>query len=162
VGAPCPRVFHVIVQLVKATSLQLSLVFALACSAEPASPLPVGWELAREISDFTQGACLDDGSQEPGSIGVFIQNATAFVTWARVSFRCDQPLTAYARFGTMIDVLVQPVDLHPDAPARCDCLYTLDFAFEVDSDVERFNFYIRHDEHAGPTLPELTGTIVVP
>jgi hypothetical protein len=140
----------------------VSLVLA-GCSK--ASNLPDGWEDAALLLDFSQTACqgtVGEVEERTQEVGVTLRSGSAVVLWSNVVFRCDQAVEAYVRRGTSVDILVQPVDLLPEAPARCDCYYELDFAFNVDDADRRFSFYVRRDEVGGPSRPSLVGSIVIP
>ena len=137
-------------------------VVAVGCGG--GSNLPEGWEDALLLQDFSQSECVgdpDDGVERTQSVDLSVRSGGAFVAWTNVLFRCDQALEAYVRRGDSVDVLVQPIDLNPADPARCDCFYDLDLSFNVSDSERRFGFYTRRDEVGGPSSPSLLGNLVI-
>jgi hypothetical protein len=123
--------------MVKPTWILLPLL-ALGCApgkdddGNGGSDLPTGWESAERISGLTQAECDGDPYGDTGS-GDFDEHATfeggvgaVQVVYNDAHFRCAQDVEAFARRseGTL-DVLVQPIDMDPDAVAGCDCLYDI-------------------------------------
>lgn len=128
--------------------------------------LPEDWQEALLLSDFMQTTCRGepgDGEEHPEEVGVVVRSGAAFVTWTNVLFRCDQDLEAWVRrSGTAVDVLVQPIDLNPEAPARCDCFYDLDLSFNLSDQERQLSFYTRRDEAGGPSSPTQVGSLTIP
>jgi hypothetical protein len=138
------------------------LVVAAGCSG--GSNLPEGWEDALLAQDFEQSECVgtpDDGVERTQTVDVSVRSGGAYVTWTNVLFRCDQALEAYVRRGDSVDVLLQPVDLNPADPARCDCFYDVALSFNVSDTERRLGFYTRRDEVGGPSSPSLVGNLVI-
>jgi hypothetical protein len=50
------------------------------------------------------------------------------VDYEEAHFRCEQDVEGYFKVaGGKLDILVQPIDLHPTAVASCDCGYNITF-----------------------------------
>jgi hypothetical protein len=50
------------------------------------------------------------------------------VDYEEAHFRCEQDVEGYFRAtGNKLDILVQPIDMHPAAVAGCDCGYNITF-----------------------------------
>jgi hypothetical protein len=91
-----------------------------ACSS---SDLPAGWGNAARAKNFVQEVCPNSGADfsnehasftgGTGSIGVDYQDA---------HFRCEQNVEGFFKAaGGTVDILVQPIDMHPGSVAGCDC-----------------------------------------
>ena len=142
----------------------LALVAAGCGSPEPEVNLPEGWEEAARLTDFSQSDCDGDPGEGFGrtqDLDVTLSTGFAAVSWTNTVFRCDQPLEAYVRRTNRVEVLVQPVEMNPEEPARCDCYYNLDFALNVTEADTEFAFYVRRDEAGGPSAPALVGELTV-
>lgn len=111
-------------------------IFALGCSGtddEPGGPeLPAGWAGAQRIGDFRQTAC-GGSALEPHDerIEVTAGRGALLVDYSDAHFRCEQQVEGFVRGSAgSLDLLVQPVDMHPASVARCDCLYEITLALE--------------------------------
>lgn len=138
------------------------LPLVIACG-EDGPDLPEGWEEAEPILEFEQSDCGADPSEgyETG-INVQVSSGAADVTWTNQPFRCEQPVEAYIRReGAGIDVLVQPVEIHPEEVVRCDCLYDLGMGFNMSDSETSITFYTRNDEAGGPSSPSRIGTVTI-
>ncbi len=119
--------------------------------------LPEGWEDAAPIEDFSQKAC--DGSPyeeyETTVTAAPEGDATRF-EWENAHFRCAQDVEGFYRFdGPLLQVLVQPVDMHPSVVAGCDCLYNIDFSVEgADDGWELWRRWDALNEPNDPVLVE--------
>jgi len=145
--------------------LVLSLVTA-GCggASDPEPNLPPSWETATRLGDFTQSACDGDPGEEPErtqEINMTLSTGFASVSWTNAPFRCEQPLEAYVRRTDTVEILVQPIDMSPAEPARCDCFYNLDFALNVTEEDTVFTFFVRRDEAGGPSAPARVGQLTV-
>jgi hypothetical protein len=112
------------------TLVAVALVIG-ACSSDSVD-LPQGWENARPARNLVQEECsssLDSFSDEgavltggTGSIGVDYRQA---------HFRCDQDVEGFFKTADgSVDILVQPIHMHPSAVAACDCGYTITFVVD--------------------------------
>lgn len=129
---------------------------------EPEPNLPTGWEEASRLADFSQSACGGDPADDPtrtAGVDLLIASGAATTTMTNIVFRCDQPLEAWVRRTDTVDLLVQPIDVNPVDPARCDCFYDLEFSFNVFEDESTFVFYLRRDEAGGPSRPSELGRV---
>lgn len=148
---------------------------ALACSG--ATDLPKGWKSAKPIRDFTQTECSgSDG--DSGGTGDDVGEAdtrmeltpgprSLRIDWLEVGFRCAQEVEGFVKHGeSTIDMLIQPVDLTPDAVAGCSCIYDLTMQLHdlTPGDYE-VSIYERSDHYGGsygtPALQE-SGDVTIP
>jgi hypothetical protein len=88
--------------------------------------LPADWENASRIERFRQSGC----GNSPASVGpaeaidVAVTGGTVDIKYAYAPFRCQQAVEGFVReTGNVLDVLVQPVDMSPEQPTTCSCLY---------------------------------------
>jgi len=133
-----------------------------ACSS---SDLPEGWGNAARAKNFVQEVCPSSGADfsnehasftgGTGSIGVDYQDA---------HFRCEQDVEGFFKaVGGTVDVLVQPIDMHPGSVAGCDCGYNITFTIEpVSSGAMQTTLYRRWDEQNSPNDPVEIATALVP
>lgn len=134
----------------------LVLPLLIACGGGP--DLPEGWEDAELIAEFNQSDCQGD-PPAGGQVDAQLGPGTLSITWQDATFRCDQPVEGYVkRIGVTHEILVQPVDLLPDEYARCDCLYDLDWRYNVNEDLETVTLFSRRDEIGGASSPQTIGT----
>jgi hypothetical protein len=123
-----------------------------ACSSDE---LPQGWGNATPVKNLVQAVCA--GSMEfsnehasftggSGSIGVDYQEA---------HFRCEQDVYGVFKVGNAaVEILVQPIDMHPEAVAGCDCGYNITFLVEpVPSGTMQTTLYRRWDALNSPNDP---------
>jgi hypothetical protein len=105
----------------------------MACTSPDYPDLPKGWEDAERVSHFLQLACPGADS-EPGDERMDVRGAEreVLIEYYDAPFRCAQELEAYSKeSGSQLDVLVQPVDMHPENVTKCDCLYELHLLVET-------------------------------
>ena len=134
-----------------------------ACSS---SDLPEGWGNAARVKNFVQQVCPNSGedfSNEhasftggTGSIGVDYQDA---------HFRCEQNVEGFFKTdGGAVDILVQPIDMHPGSVASCDCGYNITFMVEPVSagTMQTTTLYRRWDDQNSPNDPVEITTAPVP
>ncbi|MBM4361137.1 MAG: hypothetical protein FJ104_00535 [Deltaproteobacteria bacterium] len=112
------------------------LLVTLGCSSaedEPRGPeLPAGWAGASRITDFRQSTC-GGSALEPHDerIDVTVGRGALLVVYSDAHFRCEQEVEGFVRGSAgSLDLLVQPVDMHPASVAACDCLYEITLALE--------------------------------
>lgn len=91
--------------------------------------LPAGWEGAEPVADLVQKECAgspyDTGIAPEVTADLAADPLTVQAT--AMHFRCAQDVEGFwKQDGATVDVLVQPIDMHPTAVAGCDCLYDLD------------------------------------
>lgn len=102
----------------------LSLLLLAACV-----DLPEGWEDARPVSALVQEDCgespYDTGFREDATATV-VTNAIE-VVYDPVHFRCAQDVVGFTKAqGDLVEVLLQPADMHPAIVAGCDCGYRVE------------------------------------
>ena len=141
----------------------LVLLLMVACADEPAgsagAELPADWAGAERIADLTQADCQEVGGWEHlYEVSVDATDAGIQVVYDRARFRCSQPVEAFARRRAgVIDVLVQPVDMNPSAPAKCDCDYRIDMHVPAAPGDYAFTLYSRGDNLSGQQTPLQVG-----
>jgi hypothetical protein len=148
--------------------LALGMGFAAGCGPD----LPSGWEEAELVAELKQSPCGDGGST-PTGIGTGTGTGTVadqvsvqfedpvHVEYLGAIFRCAQEVEAYALAdGDRLDLLVQPVDMHPSEVARCDCAYdvTMDVA-EYEGVPTEVRVFQRGDALNDPNDPVEVDTI---
>lgn len=85
--------------------------------------LPEGWEDALEVDEFDAEEIGETDYDDPdlGAVGI-MGNVDRLEVSYRASFPCTQQVEAFQMVsGNDVELLVQPVDLHPDAVAGSDC-----------------------------------------
>lgn len=130
-------------------------VLLFACSSD----LPAGWEDALPVDSFSQADC--DGSPYEAyesTVSADLSGDPLQVLASDVPFRCVQDVEGYYRTeGTTLQVLVQPIDMHPSEVAACDCLYDLTIGVEgVQADA--VDLYRRWDAGNEPNDPVFVGS----
>jgi hypothetical protein len=126
-----------------------------ACSSNHAD-LPKGWGNASRVKSLVQEVC-------PGSDMSFSAEHAAFtgaagsidVDYQDAHFRCEQDVEGFFKAGgTTVDILVQPIDMHPSAVAMCDCGYNITFVVEpVPAGNVETTLYRRWDSINNPNDP---------
>lgn len=136
------------------------LVLLSACGPD----LPPGWEGADPIPDLVQRQCAGspyDGDYEErveadggaGKVDVALRETV---------FRCAQDVEGFALAGDgTLDVLVQPIDMHPSAVAGCDCLYDVEMTLDADAGDVVVSAWRRWDSYAGVNDPVAVGEVTV-
>jgi hypothetical protein len=108
----------------------LALLATAACTDATyrSADLPAGWENSSRIERFSQSGC----GNSPASVGpaesvdVAVVGGTIDIKYAYAPFRCQQNVEGFVRqIGNALDALVQPIDMNPQQPTTCDCLYEL-------------------------------------
>jgi hypothetical protein len=138
--------------------------FTLAGCALFGPDLPAGWEDAEPIEDLSQSPC--DGS--PYDTGW----SEAMTAWEAapgiraagdpLHFRCEQEVEGfYRQEGEALDVLIQPVDMHPEVVAGCDCLYRVEVGLPQ-APPATVTLYRRWDGINDPNDPVRVGSAAVP
>ncbi len=132
-----------------------------ACSS---NDLPKGWENGARAKNFVQEVCPRSGvdfsderasfTGNTGSIGVDYQDA---------HFRCEQDVEGFFKTGgDTVDILVQPIDMHPASVAGCDCGYNITFIVEpVSAGTMQTTLYRRWDGQSNPNDPVQVATALV-
>jgi hypothetical protein len=131
--------------------------------------LPTGWEDAEKIVEFLQGACEDDPYGDSGSddfdewVSFTGARGQVWVLYNDAHFRCAQEVEGFYRRGDgTLDVLVQPVDMDPDAVAGCDCAYFLTiFIKHLPAGELAVSVFRRWDNLNDPNDPVLIATETV-
>lgn len=126
--------------------------------------LPTGWESAKTVDSLVQQEC--GGSPYEGYTTTVESDLTGDpleVSVASAHFRCAQDVEAFwQREGDLLEVLVQPVDMHPGAVAGCDCLYDLDIdVTSTDEPPTNLVVWRRWDALNEPNEPERLGSVVL-
>jgi hypothetical protein len=132
--------------------------FALACTR-----VPPEWRDASQAANVHQSDCvgtladLDQGRRE--RIEVRGETGALHVDYLDAHFRCEQRVTAYVKVaGVKVDVLVQPIEMHPASVAKCDCLYNI--AIDVPrlaAGVYEVTLQRRSDDRQTPNDPATIG-----
>ncbi len=136
-----------------------------ACgSSDAGTELPVGWAGAERIAQFTQMEC--GGPQGPGSPPETIRAAGTVngldVDYENANFRCAQLVEGFVRrTGPMVDILVQPIDMHPDKVAGCDCSYHIKTSINTEAGAFKVAVYRRWDALTVPNDPVKIGQVDV-
>ncbi|HEX7479966.1 MAG TPA: hypothetical protein VF331_19340 [Polyangiales bacterium] len=134
------------------------MVMVSACgSADAAADLPAGWSGAERITQFTQMEC----GGHPGIPGAPPEAIQAVgtvngldVDYEHANFRCDQQVEGFARrTGPALDMLVQPIDMHPVNVAGCDCSYHIKASIRVEVGTFKVSVYRRWDALTIPNEP---------
>jgi hypothetical protein len=143
-----------LVARVCAGAMPLTLSFLSACSSSGPNPdLPPGWQDAELVEQLTQAPCAEPGvGWEVISEIDTSSTATGFeLVYDDAQFRCEQSVEAYARKQAgSIDLLVQPVDMHPAKVAGCDCLYRVSMEIPAPAGTYRLGLYRRWDSLNDP------------
>lgn len=136
------------------------LLTLVGCGAD----LPEGWEDAVPIADLVQHECAGNPYEDYDErVEVeFIEPVE--VAYREAHFRCEQDVEAFARIdGTVLGVLVQPVDLHPNAVPDCDCLYDVTMRVaEFEGVPSEVGLWRRWDALNEPNAPVFIGSASAP
>ena len=136
-----------------------------ACSSDDSSSdLPEGWAGAGRVKTLVQEEC-------PGSDMDFADEGASFtggagnigVVYKQAHFRCEQKVEGFWKAaGDAVDMLVQPIDMHPSSVAKCDCGYNITFLVEpVSSGPHIASLYRRWDAINNPNDPVLIASALV-
>lgn len=118
--------------------------------------LPPGWEDAERVEHLTQMPCEASavGWEVLSEIHVDAHAGGIGVEYDNALFRCKQDVEAFQRRDhAHIDVLIQPVDMHPNPPVRCDCLYRIEMDVPAPAGAYSFTLYTRGDDVSGANSP---------
>jgi len=138
------------------------------CADSPDVPdLPAGWEDAERIAELTQAPCGRSALADdvPEELGWSVGDDGLTVTYDHGHFRCEQDVEGFVRReGDAIDLLVQPIDMDPQAIAACDCLYDISLQLTPPSGDYTLTLYRRWDKHnkPNPTVEIGAAEIAVP
>lgn len=138
------------------------LVAALSACAGATSPdLPPGWEAAERVEKLMQMICSESGlSDIDETVSQARLGSELEVTYEHAHFRCEQPVEGYLRKqDTSLDVLVQPIDMHPDKVAACDCRYTITMQVPLEGDTHALTVFRRWDSLTTPNDPVRIGEV---
>lgn len=124
--------------------------------------LPAGWEDAVLIPGLVQtpcgGSALGNGPKD--TLRANIEGSQVAIAYDHAHFRCLQDVEAFAkRADHMLEVLVQPIDMHPRSVAKCDCLYDISMQLDVEPGALDVTLYRRWDELTHPSEPVSIGSV---
>ena len=149
----------------------LATVMACTDATYGSADLPPDWENSSRIERFRQSGC----GNSPASVGpaeaidVAVAGGTVDIKYAYAPFRCQQNVEGFLReTGNALDVLIQPVDMSPEQPTTCSCLYELGLtlparAGSYDAGEYTLTIYRRWDHVVtdNPLVPVSTRAIVI-
>lgn len=99
---------------------------ALGCEDDGSYDLPAGWEGARHVAIFLgpEGeSCAEDAPLEEG-LSAGLRDGRVRLVYEHGTYSCAEDHEAFVRERAGgFDVLLQPVEMHPDALAGCMCNY---------------------------------------
>lgn len=134
-----------------------------ACASDSrdadAIDLPPGWEAAERIEELMQMPCGGSALTDSGDSADWNTTADGVsVHYDRAHFRCVQEVEGFVKRGNdALDVLVQPVDMSPQAVAGCDCLYKISMVVPAPKGHYQFTLYRRWDSANKPNDPVKIG-----
>jgi hypothetical protein len=132
----------------------LSALVVGGCASDSAD-LPQGWESARHAKNLVQEVCAD--SMDFSGEGATFTGGTGSigVDYRQAHFRCEQDVEGYFMTADgSVDILVQPIDMHPAAVTRCDCGYNITFVVDpVPAGIMLTTLYRRWDAINDPNDP---------
>lgn len=142
--------------------LRLSICLLSGCGT---ADLPAGWSDAVSVSGFAQSACEGGPAPvQPPTPSVSAGGFAGAITldYRHALLRCEQALEGFVRHrGRNIDVLVQPIDMNPSAPARCSCLYRIQASVFADGGPHTVTVYKRFDNVGGAHEPSVQASVNV-
>jgi len=127
-----------------------------------APDLPAGWEDAEPIADLMQNPCADSAlaSELKDTLRANVEGNTIVLAYDHAHFRCVQDVEAFAkRSEHALEVLVQPVEMHPHVVAGCDCLYDINMRLESAPGALDITLYRRWDALNEPNDPVSIGSV---
>lgn len=139
------------------TSLLVVTLYVAGCgvSSTPAvceTDLPEGWSCDSSLM-VTQSECSAQAMDLAKSPTVRRSENRRIVV-SDATFRCGQSICAYLDAEPSTSrVLLQPCDMNPEAPAKCDCSSTLSIA--LPEGATRVEVYARGDSQSGRDNPAL-------
>jgi hypothetical protein len=136
-----------------------------ACSSDSAKDMPEGWGNAARVKSLVQELC-------PGSMMLTNERASFTggsgdidVAYQEAHFRCEQDVEGFFKAtSNTVDILVQPIDMHPTAVAGCDCGYNITFVVEpVAAGTFQTSLYRRWDgmNADNPLVPIASASVTV-
>lgn len=102
------------------------LAAAAGCDDEPDYDLPAGWEGALHVEVFQgpEGEDCDAYDPPPEAVAAGLHDGAVRLVYEHGVFNCAEDHEAFVRERDGgYDVLLQPVDMRPDALAGCMCAY---------------------------------------
>ena len=117
--------------------------------------LPDGWEDALVADEFDSVEQGETDYDDPDMGAVYISgNVDRLEASYYASFPCTEDLEGFQRVdGTHVDLLVQPIDLHPDAVAGSDCTFDIDFVVVgLDEGTYHVRMYRRDNDQVDENL----------
>lgn len=131
-----------------------------ACSSnmnsQLAEDLPTGWAGALQVSDLIQVECATGTMDFANESATFTTGASSLaVAYEEAHFRCEQDVEGFYKIANdALDILVQPIDMHPDAVAGCDCPYGITFTVKpLEAGTLQATLYRRWDGLNTPNDP---------
>ncbi|HVR21662.1 MAG TPA: hypothetical protein VMS65_18230 [Polyangiaceae bacterium] len=120
-----------------------------------AQELPAGWEDAERVSNLIQHECAGTALVEHDERATFVtSDGSLDVRYEDAHFRCEQDVEGFFKdSGDALDILVQPVDMNPSSPTRCDCLYEITFAIAPLAGSRQATLFRRWDDLNEPNDP---------
>jgi len=89
-----------------------------------------------------------------------VDGNTVVLAYDHAHFRCVQDVEAFAkRSEHALEVLVQPIDMHPYVVAACDCLYNINMRPESGAGALDITLYRRWDALNNPNGPVSIGSV---
>jgi hypothetical protein len=126
------------------------------CASDTESPdLPAGWENAERVSNLIQLDCAGSALEEHDERATFQpSDGSLDVRYEDAHFRCEQEVEGfYKDSGDTLDILVQPIEMHPSSPVRCDCLYEITLTIEPLAGSRQATLFRRWDDLNEPNDP---------
>jgi len=126
------------------------------CGSDAETPdLPAGWDGAVRATNFVQHDCAGSALAEHNERASFRpRDASLDILYEDAHFRCEQDVEGfYKNSGDTLDMLVQPVDMHPSSVTRCDCLYMITFTIPPFAGSRRATLFRRWDDLNEPNDP---------
>ena len=148
----------------KVLGIFVGSICAGACSSDSAD-LPKGWDGASRVTQFVQEVCA--GSENfANERAAFTGDVNAVsISYEEAHFRCEQDVEGYFKTtDDTLDILVQPIDMHPTAVAGCDCGYNITFTVtSLSAGTRQTTLYRRWDAMNEPNDPVqiATGSVTV-
>lgn len=133
----------------------VACVLALAACASGGDDLPAGWAGAAPAKNLVQEVCpggMDFSDEQASFTG---GEGSIAVDYRQAHFRCEQDVEGFLKVGDgTVEMLVQPIDMHPRAVAACDCGYNITFVAEpVAAGTVQATLYRRWDGMNEPNDP---------
>jgi len=148
-----PRTIHFVVPGV--------LIAAVCWAGCGGADLPDGWEGAVAVDEFDaeEVGTTDWDDPDLGAVGI-LGNLDRLEVSYRAAFPCTQEVEAFQMVsGTDVELLVQPIDLHPGKVAGSDCTLEIDMTvLGLDDGTYHVSLYRRDCAEVDETMePQLVG-----